>query len=126
MPSSPRRRSSAGMPARSSCASKRYSGPFPPASSSTGRSASPAGMRVEDVFKLVSASIQFDGPIREPGRNARHRLEEVQRELLLAELPHEDGFLLHHDQLALVDDADAVGHLLGLVDVMRGENDGDA
>ena len=50
----------------------------------------------------------------------------MQRELLLAELLHERGLLLDHDQLALADDADAVGHLLGLVDVVRGEDDGDA
>ena len=50
----------------------------------------------------------------------------MQRELLLAELAHQRGFLLDQDQLAAIDHADAVGHLLGFLDVMRGEDDGDA
>ena len=50
----------------------------------------------------------------------------MQAQLLLAELFHQRGLVIHHHQLALVDHADAVGHLLGLLDVMGGENDGDA
>ena len=34
--------------------------------------------------------------------------------------------VLDQDELALVDHADAVGHLLGLLDVVRGQDDGDA
>ena len=50
----------------------------------------------------------------------------MQLQLLLAEFLHQAGLVLDQDNLALVDDADPVGHLLGLFDVMRGENDGDA
>ena len=58
--------------------------------------------------------------------NRRRAALQLQRQLLLAELAHQLGLLLDQDQLALVDDADAVGHLLGLLDVVRGEDDGDA
>ena len=51
---------------------------------------------------------------------------QLQRELLLAELLHQLGLALDQDDLALVDDADAVGHLLGFFDVVRGQDDGDA
>ena len=50
----------------------------------------------------------------------------MQLQLLLAELLHQPGLVLDQDDLALVDDADAVGHLLGFFDVMRGQDDGDA
>ena len=50
----------------------------------------------------------------------------MQLQLLLAELLHQVGLVLDQDDLALVDDADAVGHLLGLLDVVRGQDDGDA
>ena len=51
---------------------------------------------------------------------------QLQRQLLLAELAHQLGLVLDQDDLALADDADAVGHLLGLVDVVRGQDDGHA
>jgi hypothetical protein len=51
---------------------------------------------------------------------------QMQRQLLLAELLHQLGLVLDQDDLALVDDADAVGHLLGFLDVVRGQDDGDA
>ena len=50
----------------------------------------------------------------------------MQLEPLLAELLHQVGLFLDQDDLALVDDANPVGHFLGLVDVMRGQDDGDA
>src|SRR5471030_1621614 len=37
---------------------------------------------------------------------------------------HQHRFVLHQDQLALADHPDAVGHMLGLLDVVRGEDDG--
>src|SRR5438105_4200818 len=46
---------------------------------------------------------------------------QLQGELLLAELAHECGLVLDHDQLAAVDHAYAVGHLLRLLDVVRSE-----
>ncbi len=57
---------------------------------------------------------------------ACQRALQVQGQLLLAELLHQRGLLLDQDQLALVDHADAVGHLLGLLDVVGGQDDGDA
>ena len=53
-------------------------------------------------------------------------LVQLQRQLLAAELAHQFDLVLDQDDLALVDDADPVGHLLGLFDVMGGEDDGDA
>ena len=50
----------------------------------------------------------------------------MQLELLLAELLHQPGLFLDQDELALVDDADPIGHLFGFLDVVRGEDDGDA
>jgi hypothetical protein len=50
----------------------------------------------------------------------------VQDQLLLAQHAHELGLVLHQDDLAVVDHADPVGHLLGLLDVVRGQDDGDA
>ena len=70
------------------------------------------------------ASVRVDG--RERLRDRVEALLQMQRELLLAELAHQRGLLLDQDQLAAVDHADAVGHLLGFFDVMRGEDDGDA
>ena len=51
---------------------------------------------------------------------------QLQRQLLPAELAHQLGLVLDQDQLALVDDADAIGHLLGFFDVVRREDDRDA
>ena len=62
----------------------------------------------------------------ELGRNGVELLLQLQRQLLLAELAHQLGLVLDQDELALVDDADAVGHLLGFLDVVGGEDDGDA
>ena len=49
-----------------------------------------------------------------------------QREPPLAELSHQPSLVLDQDDAAPVDDADAVGHLLGLLDVMRRQDHGDA
>ena len=43
-----------------------------------------------------------------------------------AETGHHGVFLVNHEQLAAIDNTDAVGHHLGLFDVMRGQDDGDA
>ena len=51
---------------------------------------------------------------------------QVERQLLLAELAHELGLLLDQDDFPLVHHADAVGHLFGLFDVVRGQDDGHA
>src|SRR5262245_10302757 len=63
------------------------------------------------------------------GERARHGVEfvvQMHRELLLPELAHQLGLVLDQDDLAVIDHADAVGHVLGLFDVVRGEDDGHA
>ena len=60
------------------------------------------------------------------GRKRGERALQVQRQLLLAELLHQDVLVLDQDDLALADHPDPVGHLLGLLDVMGGQDDGDA
>ena len=64
-------------------------------------------------------------PASASGMRSQRRLQ-LQGQLLLAELAHQHVLVLDHDQLALADHADAVGHLLGLLDVVRGQDDGDA
>ncbi len=39
---------------------------------------------------------------------------------------HDRVFLIHHQDFAAADNSHAVSHFLGFLDVMRGENDGDA
>ncbi len=79
---------------------------------------------VVDQLMAVAADREIEGG--EAGRNGVEPIDDLQDEALLAELAHQLGFLLDQDHLAFVDDADAVGHLLGLFDVVRGEDDGDA
>ena len=50
----------------------------------------------------------------------------LQRQLLLTQLAHKLCLLLYQDHLSLVDNTDPVSHLLGLVDVMGGQDDGHA
>ena len=45
--------------------------------------------------------------------------------MLFAELAHQFGLVFDQDDLAVIDDADAVGHFFGFFDVVGGENDGD-
>ena len=82
--------------------------------------------RVEAVVDLRSIGFELEVPSGELGGQGGHRLGEVQRHLLLAELLHELVLALDQDQLALVDHAHAIGHLLGLLDVVRGQDDGHA
>ena len=81
---------------------------------------------VVGVDQLLAARRQRELVAREVVRDRVERVVQLQRELLLAELVHQLGLALDQDDLALVDDADAVGHLLGFFDVVRGEDDGDA
>ena len=59
-------------------------------------------------------------------RDFVHRLLELQGQLLATELLHQGVLFFDHDQLAVVDHADAVRHLFGFFDVVRRQNDGDA
>ena len=77
-----------------------------------------------DQFAAVAAERKLVGGKR--GRNALQFVLQLQRQLLLAELAHQLRFFLDEDEPALADYADAVGHFLGFVDVMRGQDDGDA
>src|SRR5688500_4696524 len=63
---------------------------------------------IERELELVAAVLQREVPARKRLRNRGERRGEVQAELLLAELLHQRGLLLHDDQAALADDADAV------------------
>jgi hypothetical protein len=59
----------------------------------------------------------------------RQRIEfflEIEDHSLLAELTHQLRLVLDQNDLALVDHADAVGHVLGFLNVMRGQDDGHA
>ena len=62
-------------------------------------------------------------PIAEFGGDGRHRLLQRNQHLALAELLHQRGLFLDQDDPALVDHADAVGHFLGLLDIMGGQDD---
>ena len=91
-----------------------------------GRDAGPLGIGVEGVEQFVAVGLERQVPFGELGRDRLHHLGEVQGQLLAAELLHQGRLLLDQDQLALADHADPVGHLLGLLDIMGGEDDGDA
>ena len=93
---------------------------------SSARDAGALGLRVVGVDQLAPAIGEREVERRQRLGDRVERLRQLQRELLLAELAHQLGLLLDQDELALVDDADAVGHLLGFLDVVRGEDDGDA
>ncbi|OZA92754.1 MAG: hypothetical protein B7X59_15410, partial [Polaromonas sp. 39-63-203] len=59
---------------------------------------------------------------RQPGQRLGQTLQrraQRQRQLLFAELAHQRRLVFHHNQLALADHADPVGHFLGLFDVVR-------
>src|SRR5579875_4141346 len=77
-----------------------------------------AACGIEGIDQLVPAGRELDRLCGERRRNAGERPFQMQGQALAAELPHQGGFLLDEDHLALVDDADAVGHLLGLLDVV--------
>src|SRR5262245_58823076 len=78
------------------------------------------------VYQLPAVRREGQAMRSKRSRNSVEPLLEVKRQLLPAQLAHQLGFVLDQDELALIDDADAVGDLLGLLDVMGGENDGDA
>jgi hypothetical protein len=84
------------------------------------------GLGVVGVDELVALRRQLEPVGGEPVGHRRERRLQLQGQSLLAELAHELGLVLDQDQLALVDHADPVGHLLGLLDVVGGQDDGDA
>ncbi len=74
----------------------------------------------------MTVSRQLEALVREGGRNALQRGLQLQSELLLPELVHQDRFVFHQDDLALADHPDAVGHLLRLIDIVSRQDDRDA
>ncbi len=83
-------------------------------------------MRIEAVDDLAAFVGKFDLKAVEAARHFTDRRGEIEHQLLLAELAHQRRFFLNKDELALADDADPIGHLFGLFDIVRGEDDGDA
>src|SRR5690606_8181919 len=88
--------------------------------------AGPLALRVVDIGELMAVPRKLQRETGEALRNTLERLLEMQRHLLLAELLHQRRLFLDQDEAALVDDRDPVGHLLGLLDVVGGQDDGDA
>ena len=84
------------------------------------------GLRVIGEHQVGAVGRQHHRVPCERGRHGIQPLLQMQDQLLLAELAHQLGLVLDQNDLAFVDDADAVGHLLGFLDVMRGQDDGDA
>src|SRR5881227_3520108 len=79
------------------------------------------GLDVESVFHLVATGLQPEMPISQCLWNFRKRLLQHQRQPFAAELLHQFRLLFDEDELALVDHADAVGHLFRFIDIMRGQ-----
>ena len=87
------------------------------------RDAGPFGPRV--VFEGQPPPVIRQGQPA-PGQivgDRRQRLIQIDRQGLFAEIAHQVGGGLHQQQAALGDDADAVGHLLGLFQIMGGQDD---
>ena len=81
---------------------------------------------VEGVDQLVAIIGKVHRLQCECAGDLLQRVLQVQAKLFLAQLAHKPGLVLDQDNLALADNADAVGHLLRFFDVVGGEDDGDA
>ena len=81
---------------------------------------------VVGIDQLGAVIHQREPVFREVRRDRVDRLLQLDRQLLLAELAHQFGLVLDQHDLAFRDHADAVGHVFGFLDVMRGQDDGDA
>ena len=80
-------------------------------------------MAVELVAEDVAVLLQPDVQLRQLGRNCGHRFGEHDVERLLAHPGHQGLLFVDRDQLAAADHSDPVGHFLGLLDIMGGEDD---
>src|ERR1700675_1235038 len=78
------------------------------------------------VYKIHALGLEFEIPGTQFGGDSIERCLQMQGQLLLAEFFHQFLLVLDQHQCAFVDDADSVGHFLGLLDVMGGQDDGDA
>ena len=83
-------------------------------------------VRVELVDEALALGLQPQRPVGERGRDRLDRLLHDDAQSPFAELAHQRGGLLDQHEAAAVDHAHAVRHLLGFLDIMRGEDDGDA
>ena len=86
--------------------------------------AGPLGMAVEFVAEhvaVIARAATFHS--ESSGGIAVSGSASMMSSVLLAHLGHQRLLLVDRDQLAAADDADAVGHLLGFLDVMGGEDD---
>ena len=83
-------------------------------------------IRVEIVDETLAPRLQPQRPTGERGRDRLDRLLHDDAQSPFAVLAHQRGCLLDQHETTAVDHADAVRHLLGLLDVVRGEDDGDA
>src|SRR5262249_53285803 len=71
-------------------------------------------LRVKRIDKLMAIAGEFEMiAVQAIGHFVERRLQ-FERQLLLAELLHQGLLFLDENELAFVDDADAVGHFLGL------------
>ena len=84
------------------------------------------GRRIEAIGKPPPAVLEFERPAGELLGQRRQRFVQRERQTTLAEFAHQDRLVLDQQDPAVVDDADPVRHLLGLLDVMCGQDDGDA
>ena len=82
------------------------------------------GVAVELVAEHVAVILEPDVPLGELGRNRRRAARSsMMSRVFLPILAISDCLLVDRDQLAAADHADAVGHLLGFLDIMGGEDD---
>ena len=81
---------------------------------------------VEGEHQGMALIGQLQTIARQLGRHAGQRLLQVQGQLLLAQLVHQHLLVFHQNDPAFADHPDTVGHLLGLLDVVGGQNDGHA
>src|SRR5205814_5686101 len=79
--------------------------------------------RIVRIRQLGAAVCELKVIRAEWRRKLRQRLLQLQRQPLLAKLLHQLDLVLHEDDRASADHADSVGHLFGLVDVMRRQDD---
>ncbi len=82
----------------------------------------PVGLVRVDQFGAAVGELEAGGDER-PGGMPASACARCSVSCLRPSLRISSRLLLHQDDLALADHADAVGHLLGLVDVVRGEDD---
>ena len=83
------------------------------------------GLGVIGIDDAAALSGKQQIEVRQGLRQCAQRFGQLQHQLLLAQLLHQDRLLLHQHQLAIIDDANAVGNFFRLLNVVRGQNNGD-